>query len=411
MPVPPRDGRDAMKALFVHQNFPGQFRPIAAHLAARPGNTVMGIGSRTARDMPGVSVARYDVTAVGIEAVHPFARRFDLECRRAEQIVYVAGDLIAGGFAPDVVFVHCGWGESLPIRSLFPRAKLVTYFEFFYREAGLDVGFDPESPALSVDGIVALRARNAATLLALAETDVALSPTAWQRSVFPPAFQPRISVCHEGIDLDAVRPDPNARLSLPDGTVLEAGDEVVTFVARNLEPLRGYHSFMRALPQVLRDRRSARVLIVGGDGVSYGAEAERGRSWKDVYLDENRRDLDLGRVHFLGSLPYADYLKVLQVSSAHVYLTYPFVLSWSMLEAMAAECLVIGSATAPVQEVIDRSNGVLVDFFDTARLARTIVDALAEPRRFAGLRKEARRTVERSYERSSCLARLMQLIA
>ena len=400
-----------MKALFVHQNFPGQFRPIAAHLAAQPGNTVMAIGSRTARDMPGVPVARYDVTTAGMEAVHPFARRFDVECRRAEQIVYVAGGLIAGGFAPDVVVVHCGWGESLPIRALFPRAKLVTYFEFFYRETGLDVGFDPESPALSVDGAVALRARNAATLLALAETDVALSPTAWQRSVFPPAFQPRISVCHEGIDLDGVRPDPTARLVLPDGTELKAGDEVVTFVARNLEPLRGYHRFMRALPQVLRERRSAQVVIVGGDGVSYGANAAPGRSWKDVYLDENRRGLDLDRVHFLGSLPYADYLKVLQVSSAHVYLTYPFVLSWSMLEAMAAGCLVIGSATGPVLEVIDGSNGILVDFFDTARLAREIVGALAEPRRFAGLRTEARRTVERSYERSSCLARLMQLIA
>ena len=333
-----------------------------------------------------MTLYRYDFAVRDLHVVHPFARRFDVECRRAEQIIYLASDLIASGFKPDVVVVHCGWGESLPIKALFSDAKVVTYFEFFYRPAGLDVGFDPEWEGLSTDGVVGLRVRNAATLLALAEADVAVSPTAWQRSTFPPALQPLISVCHDGIDTEAVRPDPAAQLTLPNGRTIKAGDEVVTFVARNLEPLRGYHAFMRALPQVLRTRPRARILIVGSDGVSYGANPPPGRTWRDLFLEEVRPHLDLERVHFLGRLSHADYVRVLQVSTAHVYLTYPFVLSWSLLEAMSAGCLVIGSATGPVKEVIDGSNGVLVDFFDREALARAITAALAAPQSFAELR-------------------------
>jgi glycosyltransferase involved in cell wall biosynthesis len=399
-----------MNILFVHQNFPGQFRHVAAHLARRPEHRVAAIGAGTAREVPGVTLLRYGLTVPNLQAVHPFARRFEIECRRAEQIVYVASELAASGFVPEVVVVHCGWGESLPLKALFPDARIVTYCEFYYRPEGLDVGFDREWDDLSLDAVVALRSRNAATLLAMAEADLCITPTRFQRSTFPAVLHPAMEVCHEGVDVVAVRPDPRASLTLPGGVTVTAGDEVVTFVARNLEPLRGYHVFMRALPQVLRERPGARVLIVGADGVSYGASAPAGRSWRDLFLDEVRGAIDGDRVHFLGRLAYADYLRVLQVSAAPVYLTYPFVLSWSMLEAMAAGCLVIGSATGPVEEVIDGRNGVLVDFFDRAALADAVVAALARPAAFAPLRARARDTVVERFALRDCIDRMTMLI-
>lgn len=399
-----------MKVLFVHQNFPAQFAGAASALAARDGHEVVAIGSQTARALPKVRLIRYTFGADEIGTVHPFARRFEVEMRRAEQVLYIGSDLVASGFVPDLVFVHCGWGENLPLRTLFPNARIVTYFEYFYRPDGLDTNFDPEWPRLSLDGAVGLRAKNAATLLALAETDVAISPTAWQRSTFPAAFRPLIDVCHEGIDVGQVRPDREAALSLDGGVTLRAGDEVVTYVSRNLEPLRGYHTFVRSLAGVLRERPRARVVVVGGDQVSYGLPPPRGTTWKQFFLDERRRDLDLGRVHFLGRVDHATYLRVLQVSAVHVYLTYPFVLSWSLLEAMAAGCLVVASSTGPVTEVIDGSNGLLVDFFDHRGLTERVCTALAAPARFGDLRVKARATVVGRYNRKDCLDRLLRLV-
>ena len=398
-----------MKVLFVHQNFPAQFVGVASALAGREGHEVVAIGSQTARALPNVRLVRYTFGGEEAGAVHPFARRFETEVRRAEQIMYLGGDLIASGFVPDLVFVHCGWGEHLPLRTLFPAARMVTYLEYFYRPDGLDTNFDPEWPRLSLDGAVGLRAKNAATLLGLADTDVAISPTEWQRSTFPAAFRPLIDVCHEGVDVDRVRPDGGAVLHLDGGPTLRAGEEVVTYVSRNLEPLRGYHTFMRSLAAIQRGRPKARIVVVGGDGVSYGAAPPRGATWKQVFLDEHRRDLDLSRVHFLGRVDYATYLRVLQVSAVHVYLTYPFVLSWSLLEAMAAGCLVVGSATGPVTEVIDGSNGLLVDFFDPAGLADRVRAALADPARHCGLRARARSTVVERYDRADCVDRLLRL--
>ncbi len=393
-----------MNYLFIHQNFPAQFGPLASHLAAEPGNRVAAIGSQSARPLPGVSLHRYSVVPPDHRTVHPFARRFDFECRRAEQIVYMSTSLRASGFTPDVVAVHCGWGESLPLRSLYPSARIATYCEYFYHADGFDVAFDPEWERLSLDMQVSLRARNAATLLALADTDVAWSPTEWQRSTFPAFARPVIDVCHEGVDLDAVRPDPSVSYTLPNGVTLRAGDEVVTFVARDLEPMRGYHVFMRALPELLAARPLARIVIVGGDGLSYGAAPPAGRTWKDVFLDEVRDRLDLSRVHFLGRISRDDFVKVLQVSACHVYLTYPFVLSWSMLEAMAAGCIVIGSATGPVEEVIDGSNGLLVDFFGASGLARLVGRVLARPAFYADLRERARHTVVARFDRRRSIA-------
>ena len=296
-----------MKVLFVHNNFPAQFRNVAEALRQSGGFELCAIGAESAQMVEGVALHRYAVPPVDVSGTHSFARRFDAECWRAEQVLMAASTLAASGFAPQVILAHCGWGETLPMRAIYPKAKLVVYAEFFYRGEGQDVHFDPEAPRLGVDGLTALQCKNASTLLALTAADAAISPTRWQRSTFPHELQPKIQVAHEGVNLEWFRPDPMARFALPNGKVVTKSDEVVTFASRNLEPLRGYHVFMRALPEILRARPEAQVIIAGGDSNSYSHAPPPGRSWKTHYLDAVVSKLDLSRVHFVGCLAPVSY--------------------------------------------------------------------------------------------------------
>lgn len=400
-----------MNILFVHSNFPAQFRGLAAALARDPAVRMCAIASMASAGMQGVRMVRYRLGDGDVAATHTFARRFDLECRRAEQVLYALSSLNECAFVPDVIVAHPGWGETLPLRTLFPYARYILYCEFFYGMSGRDVGFDPEFPETGADGHVALHAKNAATLLALADCDVGVSPTAWQRSTFPREYLSKIHVIHEGVDVDVVKPSPDAVFEIAVGRTLRRSDQVVTFVARNLEPMRGYHIFMRALPRILAKCPRAHVLVIGGDSVSYGPSAPRGTTWKAKFLAEVEGRIDKGRVHFAGSLPYRDYLAALQISSAHVYLTYPFVLSWSLIEAMSAGCVVIGSDTEPLRDVIDGSNGMLTPFFDPSELADRVIEALAHPLRFEMMRARARRTaIERFDARRVCLPPMLSLL-
>jgi glycosyltransferase involved in cell wall biosynthesis len=401
----------AMNVLFVHNNFPGQYRHIARALAHDPQMRVAAIGSSTSQAMNGVDLVRYSLRNADASAAHPFARRFDLECFRAEQVLYALSSLAATGFVPNLIMAHPGWGETLPLRTMFPGARIVLYCEFFYGMHGRDVGFDSEFPETGADGHVGLHLKNASTLLALTDCDAGISPTAWQRSTFPEHYQRKILVCHEGIDVDIAKPDPDAVLRLPSGRELRRSDEIVTFAARNLEPLRGYHIFMRALPRIMEKRPRAEVVVIGGDEVSYGAAPPAAATWKSIFFDEVKDRIDRSRIHFMGRLPYSDYLSALQISSAHVYLTYPFVLSWSVLEALSVGCVVIGSDTAPIREVVTGKNGLLVPFFDIEQLAGRVIEALAYPRRFDPLRVQARQTVLDRYNLASvCLPKMISFI-
>ena len=262
-----------------------------------------------------------------------------------------------------------------------------------------------------MDGHVAIDLKNASTLLALAESDLGISPTSWQRSTFPDHFQSKIDIVHEGVDVDLVKPAPDETFQLTSGRKLTRSDEVVTFAARNLEPLRGYHVFMRALPEVMRRRPLAEILIVGGHNTSYGAAPAGGGSWKSIFLAEVNDFVDPRRIHYVGHLSFRQYLKALQISSAHVYFTYPFVLSWSLLEAMSAGCLVIGSDTPPVREIIDGDNGVLTPFFDVQQLADRIVDALRNPPRYEATRNQARETILKRYDlRRICIPASLRIL-
>jgi glycosyltransferase involved in cell wall biosynthesis len=399
------------KILFVHNNFPAQFLHISRALAGHPDVQLAAIGSNSARPVPGVKLLKYGLPGADVSMTHPFARRFDLECRRAEQVLYAASNLINSDFKPDIVMAHPGWGETLPLRSMFPKSKLIVYCEYFYRSEGGDLGFDMEFPQSGVDGHVRLHLKNASTLLALAECDMALSPTEWQRSTYPVGMQDKIKVVHEGVDTEVAKPMPNAEFQLSPGRTLTASDEVVTFVARAFEPLRGCHIFMRSLPRILAARPHAQVVIIGGKANPYGLSAPQDTTWKEVFFNEIASKVDQSRIHFVGHAPHDKYLNALRVSSAHVYLTYPFVLSWSMLEAMSAECLVIGSDTPPVREVIDGSNGLLVPFFEPDTLAKTVIEALAHPERFKKHRARARKTILENYDTEKvCVPRLTELL-
>ena len=400
-----------MNVLFVHNNFPAQFRNLAEALAGNPVHSVAAIGCETARDMGGVRLQRYASPKADLSATHPFARRFDLDCRRAEQTLFAAGALRDVGFTPDLIVAHCGWGEHLPLRAVFPKARLAIYCEYYYRAEGQDVNFDEVHGFFGVDGNAGVACLNAATLVGLAECDVALSPTEWQRSTYPAIFRDKIGVVHEGVDTDIVSPDPLARFALPGGRELTRSDEIVTYISRSLEPMRGFHVFLRALPALLAARPRAEIVIVGGEQPSYGPPPPEGDDWKSYLLRGALPQLDLARVHFVGRLPYSAYLDLLRISSAHVYLTFPFVLSWSLIEAMSAGCTIVASDTAPVREAIEPGvNGLLVPFHDDAALARTLAAVLEAPASHASLGAAARRTALQRYDRRACVPRALRLL-
>jgi glycosyltransferase involved in cell wall biosynthesis len=404
-----------MKLLFVHQNFPGQFRRLAPWFASDARHEVVTLSERHANrpvNFPRMRHLFYDTPQGASKTTHHYVQSLESAVRRGQAVVRVAMALRKEGYAPDVIYAHPAWGEALYLKEIFPKSKLLNYYEFYYRYRGSDVGFDPEYPS-TLDDLLRTPTRNATQLLSFAASDAGVSPTEWQKSQYPPFWRDVISVIHEGVDTEAVGPAPQAvlRLAKP-GLEFRRGDEVITYVSRNLEPYRGFHVFMRALPVIQRRCPRAHVLIVGGDGVSYGRRAPEGRTYRKKLLDEVGADLDLSRIHFLGNLPYSQYLQVLQVSSVHVYLTYPFVLSWSMLEAMAAGCLVIGSRTPPVEEVIrDGENGLLVDFHSPAKLAARVEEAVKNNDYFKPLRELARATIVERYDwRTLCRPQQVALI-
>lgn len=401
-----------MRVLFVHQNFPGQYLHLAPALAAR-GDEVVALAIEESNALPGVRVVQYKPERGSSSGIHPWVADIETKVIRGEAAAQAALSLRAKGFRPDVICAHPGWGEALFLKDVFPDARLLSFIEFFYQAEGADFAFDPEFAEDDVPGRCRLRMKNANSLLAIDGADWCLSPTHWQASTVPERYRSRFSVVHDGIDTARIRPQAGAVVRLAkSGRALRLGDEVITFVNRNMEPYRGFHIFMRALPEIQRRRPNAITLIVGGDEVSYGKRLPKGETWRQKMLAEVGAQLDMDRVRFVGRIPHNDFIAMLQISAAHVYLTYPFVLSWSLLEAMAAGCLVIGSATPPVEEVIrDGENGLLVDFFSPRALATAIDRALSDPAGMAGLRVRARQTVIDRYDlRGYCLPRHVALV-
>jgi glycosyltransferase involved in cell wall biosynthesis len=401
-----------MKVLLVHQNFPGQYLHLARYLGAVPGNQVVFITQRRDGVLPGVKKIVYRPRRATTPQVHHYLRESEAAVLNAQEVARIALQLRDSGFIPDVMLGHNGWGEIWYLRDIFPQTPLIGYFEFFYRLHGADVGFDPADP-ITPDTAPRLRTKNLGNHLALDCANVGQCPTQWQKSGYPKRYHSILHVIHEGIDTQLAAPDSNARLKIPAaGIELAASDEVVTYVARNLEPYRGFPIFMRSLPAILARRPNAHVVVVGADDVSYGSRLSGGRTFRQEMLNELQGSLDLSRVHFLGRVPHATFIKVIQISRAHVYLTYPFVLSWSMLEAMSAGCLIVGSRTPPVEEVVhDCGNGLLVDFFSPTQIADRVVETLEDRHAHDSIRRNARQTIVDDYDlRTVCLPAHLGLI-
>jgi glycosyltransferase involved in cell wall biosynthesis len=379
--------------LFIHQDFPAQYRDIVRHLAHQRGHVIYFVSQPNNKKIAGVQNVTYTKANRGQVNCHPLTVELDEAIRTGATVAEVCRKLFDDGVRPDLIIGHGGWGETLFVKDIFPDARVLTYFEFYYHAVGVDLDFDPEFHSV-FRGPDRLRTRNAIGLMAYDGTDWGHSPTRWQRSLFPPELRERITVLHEGVDTDKVRPSPTASFTLPGTKVkLTRRDEVITYVARNLEPHRGFHIFMRALPEIQRRRPKAHVVIVGADGVIYGAAPPPGTTYRQIMLNEVGGRIDAARVHFVGELPYEVYLRLLQVSSVHVYLTYPFMLSWSFVEALASGCLIVGSSTPPVLEVLqDRANGLTVDFFSPQQIAGRIDEVLEHPDRMQDLRDAARQT-------------------
>lgn len=369
------------KILFVHQNFPGQFIWLAPELAKK-GHSVhaLHIQSHLPKIWQGVNLVRYEVSRPNTPNIHEWALDFESKVIRAQACYNAALKLKADGYMPDIIVSHHGWGESMFLKEVWPAAKMGIYCEFFYHNNSADINFDPEFAVNDPSDLCRVLLKNINNLYHFEIADAGISPTYWQASTFPERFRNRISVIHDGIDTEKIRPSRSAKVTINNSIDLNVQSEVITFVNRNLEPYRGYHIFMRALPRILAERKKARVLIVGGDDVSYGRRPTNGRKWKDIFIEEVRPNIpeeDWSRIHFLGAIPYPTFITLLQISSVHVYLTYPFVLSWSLLEAMSAGCSIVGSDTEPVREVIeDNVTGRLVNFFDHAVLAERVCELL-----------------------------------
>jgi glycosyltransferase involved in cell wall biosynthesis len=321
------------------------------------------------------------------------------------------------------VVAHHGWGESMFVKEVWPDTKVGLYCEFFYKSQGADTGFDPEFPEQDPGDKCRLKLKNLNNLIHFEFADAGISPTHWQASTFPKEYQNKISVVHDGIDTQAICPNPNVQLNLqkPDGTSyhLSRNDEIITFVNRNLEPYRGYHIFMRALPELLKLRPQAKVLIVGGSDISYGARPDKKKygsdNWKEIFINEVKNKISAQgweRVEFLGHVPYQYFINLLQLSTVHVYLTYPFVLSWSLLESMSAGCAIVASDTKPIQEAIQHNKtGRLVNFFNHNELVKEVCFLLDSPTERQRLGMNARLFAQKNYDlKSICIPAQLEWI-
>ena len=398
-----------MKILFLHPNFPAQFRHLATVLGQDRKNTVVFATNRREGNIAGVNKIVYEKSRTVRPETHHYVRPLENAVLEAQAVYRIAQKLKDQGFYPDVVYGHSGWGPTLFMKDVFSKATLLCYFEWYYNAYGSDASFDPSDP-INADDEARIRIKNAPILLDLASCDRGLSPTKWQRSQFPPEFQSKIKVHHDGIDTSYFKPLPNAKLFLPRINLdLTETTEIITYVARGMEPYRGFPQLIETIYLLQKKRPQCHFVIVGKDRVAYGKNLPDGKTYKEAMLE--KFSLDMSRVHFTDLLPYNEYLQVLQASSVHIYLTRPFVLSWSMLEALATGCLIVASDTAPVTEVIqDNVNGLLVNFFNPEQICDRVIEALDNPRKMATIRDRARKTILEGYDLANLLPQHLQWV-
>jgi len=405
-----------VKILFIHQNFPGQFRHIAHYLAQSDSFEVASLGDhkwvKSKQPLhPKIRPFSYlfQRPALPNRQERHYLGEYEEKLLRGQQVAHQLEQILKSGFRPDCIVYHGGWGEGMFLKHVCPDARLINYCEFFYQTAGADIGFDPEYPG-GAESRFFVHVRNNVLLAALTEADLVITPTLWQKSLIPKEFQAKVCLVHEGINTTGIRPGSSATVLL-NSQRYSTGEQIVTFATRRLEPYRGFHRFMRALPDLQARLPNARFVIAGHETHSYGPAPSHAKTYKEQFYKELKNKVAWERVNFVGALPFSNYLALLQVSAAHVYFTYPFILSWSMLESMAAGCLVIGSRTPPVEEVIkDDENGLLVGFFDQKELVDAVTDVVMKPEAYSRQKQKARETIVENYDLHNTLAAWHQAI-
>lgn len=394
-----------MKILFLHRNFPGQFKYLAMELAQDVNNEVCFItNNNTTRTTARIRKIVYKLKRKVPKDCHRYLRFYEDAIIHGQAVAEVLIQMKTQGYKPDIIYGHT-WGCTLFVKDIFPDVPLVCYFEWFYNPEGADVGFNGEY--VGVDTRAKLQCKNSHLLLDLLNCDFGISPTEWQKSQFPKEFQNKIKVLHEGIDTNICCPKDNAIFEF-NGKRFTKEDEILTYATRGMEEYRGFPEFMKTVEQLQKIRPNMQVIIGGEDRVCYGCHLKND-TFKQKMLRE--LDLDLSRIHFVGNLPYAEYIKLLQVSRCHVYLTYPFVLSWSLLEAMATGCCIVASDTAPVKEVIQNNfNGILVDFYDIDLLVKNVNLILNNPENYSNIRTSARKTINEKFELKNLLNKQIEFL-
>lgn len=398
-----------MQILFLHPNMPGQFKHLARALGAEGTHRIFFVTKHKTAEIPGVTRVTYESKQQPAEKTHRYLRQTEQAVYQGQAAWRACHALkTREGFMPDIVIAHPGWGDALFLKDLFPSARFLYFCEFYYRAHGADVGFDPAEP-VNEDDLARMRMKNVTNQVNLETMDWGIAPTVWQWSLHPPAQHARISVLHDGVDTDRCIPDANASFHLPDGTLIRPGDEVVTYIARNFEPYRGFPTFMQAAQMLLNERPNLRIIAVGADQVSYGKSAGKDTTYRKEWM--RKLNLPPERMIFMPPVPYETLLDLFRVSKAHLYLTYPFVLSWSMLEAMSCGVALVASRTKPVLEVVeDGKNALLADFFSPRDVADKLGRLLDAPDHNQALRTAARQTVLDRFALRDILPLQLQLV-
>ena len=396
-----------MNILFLHRNFPAQFKFLASEMAKDKNNTVVFVTNNfKTKTFGGINKIVYKLKRKIPDDCHRYLRFYEESIIHGQAAAEVLITLQQNGFKPDVIVGH-SWGSSMFVKEVFPDVPYIAYIEWYYNPINSDVDFDGKT--LDIDEKASLKIKNSHILQDLISCDIGISPTNWQKSQIPEVFQKKIQVVHEGIDTEICSPNPDVEFKIPNtDVVLTKNDEVITYITRGMEEYRGFPEFMKAASILMKQRPNLKVVIGGEDRVCYGKHLKND-SFKEKMLRE--LDFDMNRLYFTGLLPYDEYVKLLQVTTAHVYLTYPFVLSWSFLEAMSVGCRIIASDTAPVREVItDGQNGLLVDFYDVENMVNTINKVLDNRNDFNLMASNARETVVSKYNLKTMLEKQIEII-
>ena len=368
-------------------------------LVAQGGHELVFLTQRkNAPEISGVRTVRYAPHHVAGKNAYGLVKNWENAAGTGFAAAMAVRELRDQGFVPDIIIGHVGWGEMTFLREVLPDVPQIGFFEYYYSVNGGPVGFDPAEPVSEHSPFI-MASNNIVPTMNIHSVDVGHSPMYWQRDRFPKSFHDKIYVCHDGIRTDRLVADPNATINLGRAGQVKAGDEIVTYMARNLETTRGFHQFMRSLPHLQKARPGARIIVIGGNEASYGKASTHKGGLRGQMEAEVGHLLDWERLHFVGRVPYSDFMRIVQVSRCHIYLSMPFVLSWSMIEAMSMEALVVASDVAPVREVITHGqNGLLVDFFDPEAIAAQVAEVLERPGDFADMRKAARSTAVGAYD-------------